>query len=102
MKIFEFNLGSEVKDKITGFKGIVSARAEHLTGCNRYGVQSQKLDEKGHPIEWQWFDEQQLVLLKDKKIPLEHLNKPLTEGSVKNTTKPGGPLRKDQMSNRGL
>ena len=35
------NLGDEVKDTITGFKGIVVARTEWLNGCARVTVQPQ-------------------------------------------------------------
>jgi hypothetical protein len=33
------DLGSTVRDKITGFKGIVTSRAVHMNGCDRYWVQ---------------------------------------------------------------
>lgn len=32
------NSGKKVKDKITGFEGIVVAKCIYLTGCNQYGV----------------------------------------------------------------
>lgn len=31
-------LGNEARDKITGFTGIVTSRAEYLTGCTQYGL----------------------------------------------------------------
>ena len=68
MTIFTFNLGSEVQDVITGYKGIVRGRSQYLTGCNTYGVQAGKLDKDGNPKDWKWFDEDQLKLLKDKKV----------------------------------
>jgi len=83
MKDFKFNLGSEVKDKITGFKGIIRGRSDYLTGCNTYGIQSQKLKDE-RPNEWVWIDEYQLILLKDKKI---NLNREIAKG---------GALYKDQ------
>lgn len=60
-------LGSRVKDKISGFKGIVVARTEWLNGCWRYGVRSKELKD-GQPIETQWFDDVDLeVIDKGKK-----------------------------------
>jgi hypothetical protein len=53
------NLGDKVKDNITGFWGIVTARCEYLYGCVRVQVTSKKLDEKNKEIEL-WFDEQRL------------------------------------------
>jgi len=43
-------------------------RTQYLTGCNTYGVQSQKIKDNSRPEDWKWFDEDQLSLLKDKKI----------------------------------
>jgi hypothetical protein len=89
---FKFNLGSEVKDKITGFKGIIRGRTQYLTGCNTYGIQSSKLNKEGIPYDWRWFDEDTLTLIKDKKVVLyeeDHVNK-----SAKK--KVGGPLSQDQ------
>lgn len=62
------NLGDEVKDTITGFKGIVVARTEWLNGCARVTVQPQKLKSDGTPVESQTFDEFQLVVLKSAKM----------------------------------
>ena len=57
-------LGSEVKDKITGFVGIVVARTAWINGCTRYGVQSRELKD-GKPIDAEWFDEQSLVVFSE-------------------------------------
>jgi len=58
-------LGSEVKDKFTGFSGIAMARTHYLFGCDRIGVLSPKLEkETGEPKEYIWFDEQQLTEVK--------------------------------------
>ena len=86
-KEFKFNLGSEVSDIITGFKGIIRVRSEYLTGCNTYGIQSQKLNKEGDITDWIWFDENQLKLVKDKKIKLDT-----------NMRDKGGPLSDDQFS----
>lgn len=36
MNDFKFDNGSKAKSNITGFKGMITARADHLYGCNRY------------------------------------------------------------------
>ena len=57
-------LGKKVRDKISGFEGIVTAKTEWLYGCVRYGVQSQKLKkEDGTVLDEQWFDETQLDIV---------------------------------------
>jgi len=67
--MFKYDLGEEVKDKITGYRGVVTFRVEYLTGCRRYGVQSKKLRED-KPQDAVPFDEDQLEPVKKKK-PLE-------------------------------
>jgi len=59
MKEFKFELGIEAEDKITGFKGIVMSRSEHLTGCNVYSIAPKVLD-AGKIGETQWFDENRI------------------------------------------
>lgn len=55
-------LGSTVKDTITGFSGIAVGRSTWLYGCVRIIVQTQELKD-GKPIEPQWFDESQLEIM---------------------------------------
>ena len=60
--MFKFQLGSVLKDKITGFEGVAVARDEWLTGCVRYGLQATKLKD-GKPLNVQWLDEINLVVV---------------------------------------
>jgi hypothetical protein len=55
-------LGEKVKDSLTGFEGVATARTEYLYGCVRICVESLELDKDGDPKEV-WFDEQRLVEL---------------------------------------
>ena len=55
-------LGLEVKDKITGFTGIVTARINYLTGCDRYAV-TPPVDKDGKVRDGEWFDEGRLMIL---------------------------------------
>jgi hypothetical protein len=58
---FTLGLGTTARDVVTGFEGVVVARAQHLTGCNTYGLMK-KADDKGDiSPEARWFDEQRLV-----------------------------------------
>jgi len=54
-------LGQEVKDIVSGFKGIATARTEWLYGCVRVTVQSKKCVD-GKPLE-QTFDEDGLKVI---------------------------------------
>lgn len=62
MRTFKIALGTKVKDKVTGLRGVVVARTEWLFGCLRYTVQPQKLKD-GSPIAMETFDEDALVVL---------------------------------------
>jgi hypothetical protein len=75
---FKFKLGADVKDIVTGFKGIIAGRTQYLTGCNRYCIQDRKLDKDGKPRDWIQLDENQLELVKSNAVKLD-------------TTDPGGP-----------
>lgn len=53
----KFELGAKVADRVTDFKGLVTARAEYLYGEPRVLVES--VDTTGRPIEF-WYDEERL------------------------------------------
>lgn len=55
-------LGQEVKDGVTGFKGIAVSRTEFLQGCCRIEVQP-KVDKDGQLQELGTFDEPQLEVI---------------------------------------
>lgn len=58
----ELKLGDRVKDKITGFAGIITTITTYLHGCRRVGVSPEELKD-GKPLDGQCFDEPQLELL---------------------------------------
>lgn len=62
--MFTLELGKLAKDKITGFQGILTARCEFLTGCNRYCIQPTELKD-GKPIDSIYFDEAQIEIISD-------------------------------------
>lgn len=56
-------LGSKVKDKVTGFTGIAIGETKWLHGCLRYTVQPQERDKDGKIKTTETFDEPQLIVL---------------------------------------
>jgi len=67
----KFELGEILKDRVTGFGGVVMGRTEYFTDCTHYGLCSQSLKD-GKPMDWEWFDETRLVRVKGaKKIERE-------------------------------
>jgi hypothetical protein len=65
-----FEFGSEVKDKITGFKGIVTGKCNYISGCEQYLVQpkGKTSDKKPDAI---WFDIDRLELVSKKVISIK-------------------------------
>jgi len=57
---FEFAHGEVVRDKVTQFEGAVISRADHISGCNTYGVLPLTLKD-GAPQDTRWFDEPRLT-----------------------------------------
>ena len=60
----DIELGDHVKDRLTGFEGIVTARTEWLYGCIRVAVLNQELNKDGKVREAEWFDEAQVERIK--------------------------------------
>lgn len=56
-------LGDKVKDRISGFTGIVTADYKYLNGCHRYQVDPDHLDKDEKVIEGKVFDGEQLVVV---------------------------------------
>jgi hypothetical protein len=64
----KIQLGDEVRDKVTGFKGIAVGVTKWLTGCDRYVVQPRGVNKDGKIYENQSFDEGTLEVVKTKAI----------------------------------
>ena len=65
--IFKFDIGDRVKDRISGFTGIIQCRTEWFNGCIRYNVVPDALD-AGKLIPGDTFDEAQLELKKMRAV----------------------------------
>lgn len=57
---FKYGRGVYVEDQVTGVKGVIMARMDSLTGCNRYCVQPPL--HEGKLVDAVWFDEHSLVV----------------------------------------
>ena len=64
------DLGDEARDTITGYRGVVIARTQWLTGCDRLTLQP-PVDKEGKVPENASFDEPYLELVKAGKVPKE-------------------------------
>lgn len=66
--MFKFELGDVVKERFTGFTGVVMARSEYWTECRHYGILPKKLTKEGKIAEWDWLDEKRLIRVGKKSI----------------------------------
>jgi len=64
-------LGSKVKDLVTGTEGIAVARTEWLYGCARIGVECQELAKDGKLKEIGWYDEQRIEEISKDAFPVQ-------------------------------
>ncbi len=60
------NLGDEVEDSITGFRGIVTGIARYITGCVQVLIVPRKGCEPAKPGDECWIDEKRLLLIYSK------------------------------------
>lgn len=63
-----FELGSKVKDKLSGFTGVVMTVTEHLHGCRQYVVEPQETKD-GKLLEQYYFQELRLELVEPSVLP---------------------------------
>jgi hypothetical protein len=87
MADFKYELGKVAEDKLTGFKGILTYRAQYLTGCNNYGIQPIELGEKGEIKEIAQFDESRIRIIGEGVSLVEDVEQVVEEG----VKAPGGP-----------
>jgi hypothetical protein len=90
---FKFEMGDNVKDALTGFKGFINYRCQFITGCNQYGVQP-KMKKSGEVPEYKAFDENRLVKeAGGVKLPEQ-------KTAEERKKEPGGAAVKINQSNR--
>ena len=66
----EIQFGDKVKDTVTGFSGIVTAKAFYATGCNQLLVQP-KLSKKNTWSSPHWFDIERVELVEKGKVDIK-------------------------------
>ena len=84
-------LGDRAKDSVTGVTGVVVCVTTWLNGCVRVGIQSETPDKDGKPMEAQYFDQSQLVVVK-RSVHKPIVFVPQEAPKVRNRTS-GGPAR---------
>ena len=68
-------LGSRVRDKVTGFTGIVVVQSEHISGCDTVTIQPEcKTDANNEVKDSRTVDITRIEVLDDKVVTLD--NKP--------------------------
>lgn len=71
----KFELGSSVKDILTGFSGVVTGRVSYITGCDRYLIQP-KMQKNGDYPSSEWIDDSRLNSIKKAIVTLDIGHKP--------------------------
>jgi hypothetical protein len=69
-------LGASVRDKITGFSGVVTGRATYITGCDQVLVAPPITKDDGALPTSHWFDSQRLTVLDAPIVTLDNRETP--------------------------
>jgi len=72
-------MGMKVKDKISDFEGIVTARIEYINGCVQYRV-SPKVDKDGKVPDSLYIDAEQLEVVETVESAAVRIQKAATGG----------------------
>lgn len=98
----ELKLGDEVKDRITGFKGVVVIIGTWLDGCYRVAVQPKGLDKNGKPMESSWFENQRLKVRWKPSLKRDSSTTPTSEKVTTGGPTPSLPSRHKMPSSRNV
>ena len=74
--------GQTVKSNVSGFVGVITSRADHLNGCNRYFV-SPSVDKDGKLPDGYWFDEAELEVIEEPKVERKNNDRGGFPGTIK-------------------
>lgn len=74
----EIKLGNKVRDKVTGYEGVATARVEYLNGCVQFCVKP-RVGSDGKMPDHEYIDVQQLEVV--------------SQGDTITPSKTGGPQR---------
>ncbi len=62
------NFGKKSTDKVTGFTGVITAKALYMYGCSQY-LLTPKVDKDGKRLDGEWFDEGRLEIFEQGITP---------------------------------
>ena len=71
----EIKMGQTVKDKITGFEGIVTGHCQYISGCDQLLVQP-RVGSDGKKADAYWFDLQRLEVTNEEQVTLDNSKTP--------------------------
>lgn len=77
---WKFELGDRVEDRVSGFKGVVCGRLEHLNGCKQYAIYP-PVDKEGKIGDAHYIDGEQLELVDEGLNKKEPVARPATGGA---------------------
>ena len=63
------NLGKLGRDKVTGFEGVITAKATHLYGCDSYFLTAKVKDNKRDDSGNGWYDVGRIDIIGEGIIP---------------------------------
>lgn len=69
VEIMKFQLGVPAKDKVTGFKGMLTGYCKYLTGCDQYLI-TPECDDDNKPGKSGWYDENRIEFTSTDQPPL--------------------------------
>jgi hypothetical protein len=69
--MFKFPLGQVVREKITGFTGVVMSQCNYISGCTQYGVMQRTLTAEGKTADWTYYDENRLAPVNEERVILD-------------------------------
>lgn len=86
-------LGDKVKDRVSGFEGIIIAKHDYLYGCTRFSVQP-VVDKDGKHPDSMAFDEYQLDIIEEGAVStiIPVMAKDQTAPNMHYTGGPGGHI----------
>jgi hypothetical protein len=61
--IQQFDLGVTLRDKITGYEGVVVGFVQYISGCNQYLIRARVTEKGKDPSAGEWIDEQRCELV---------------------------------------
>jgi hypothetical protein len=65
------NLGKLGRDKVTGYEGVITAKANHLYGCDTYYLTAKAKDNKKEDSGNGWYDVGRIEVLETAVTPEE-------------------------------